>query len=332
MTAQRSAANVADFPAFNGPSSTALSSANDSNFNVATTAQEIDSNRVPISESFNNLNKKDSKMFDRSNHMGYRSPSTTEHSADKKLAPLHQSQSVPRLEDKDSSGIGFPGADCVDFVMNKPINNHINQSEKGNEINNGKSADTSAQLQQSNWSSWSMMATKNISGIPPLTSNSSTSNIQQLQQQKTTPTQQNIDKSVALNSFEDFKKKAQEKERRRKELKEQEEQRRREKLFAEEQKRDKLAQIEQEKRESDALELARKNMMKQQLQMNQQQQQRTLSGAASVGSLTPSQTDAARQRELERELEQARRRREAEDNPVGITMQMDLMANFEQNF
>lgn len=329
MTVQRSAANSADLPAFNGSTSTALSSSTYSNFNAAP-AKDIDSNHILASESSNIPQKKDNKTVDRLNNDEYHRPSTTEHLVDKKPAPLHQSQSVPRLENADE--IKCPGADNVDFVADKPTNNHVNQSEK----NNGKSVDASPQLQQANWSSWSMMATKNVSNIPPLASNS-TSNLQQLQQQQKTtpigtPTQQSMDKSVALNSFEDFKKKAQEKERRRKELKEQEEQRRREKLFAEEQKRDKLAQIEQEKRESEALELARKNMVKQQQQFQMNQQQRKLSSAASTGSLTPGQTDAARQRELERELEQARRRREAEDNPVGITMQMDLMANFEQNF
>jgi len=39
-----------------------------------------------------------------------------------------------------------------------------------------------------------------------------------------------------------------------------------------------------------------------------------------------------RQRELLRQQEQERRRREAMDNGVDMTAQMELMANFEANF
>merc|ERR1712029_349380 len=137
----------------------------------------------------------------------------------------------------------------------------------------------------------------------------------------------------ASDTFNAFKKAAQEKADRERVLQEQQESQRMKKLNEERQR--KQEENERRREEEEALEQARRAMMigaksensnsSGQNHFDQQADEKAAQEAAEA------QREAEKARERQRQREQERRRREAKANQIDMNMQSDLMAAFEEN-
>lgn len=154
----------------------------------------------------------------------------------------------------------------------------------------------------------------------------------------------NVNKSQMLqqkasDTFNAFRKAAQEKTERERQLKEQQETVRRSKEAAERERKRQETERKREQAEEDMLEQVRRSM-----QMGRpgippnaiaaMDNGNGTSSGISPSGMSPVMTDAARaqlQRQREREKEQERRRREAKAGGIDMNMQSDLMAAFEEN-
>jgi len=136
--------------------------------------------------------------------------------------------------------------------------------------------------------------------------------------------------TVAMNSFQQFKKQAKEKADKQRALIEQQEIRRRQSEQVEKERQ----RLEQEKRqqreEEDALERARKSMMTEPVAPGAQIKNSEHLSASPAPASSPVDNEKL-ERERQRQREQDRRRREAMAGQIDMNLQSELLAAFEEN-
>ena len=135
----------------------------------------------------------------------------------------------------------------------------------------------------------------------------------------------------ASDTFNAFKKAAQEKADRERALQEQQESQRMKKAAEERQRKQEENERRREKEEEEALEQARRAMMCKSNENSNQGQNHFEKDSAEVQAEAEEAEKAEKARERQRQREQERRRREAKANQIDMNMQSDLMAAFEEN-
>ncbi|XP_074598336.1 homeotic protein female sterile-like isoform X3 [Brevipalpus obovatus] len=234
-------------------------------------------------------------------------------------APITQSQALLETESKSPNLNSSP---LDSFINASPTNDRKDMIRQSTPSSNSSSvmsstASNKKQLTQSSesklkLSSWALNAAPSSSA-----SNAST-----------------INKAAALDSFQQFKKQAKEKQDRQKQIQEQQEQRRREKEIAERARQEKERQ-EDESRRTTLTPNAPQQKTPPTPQSTHIEEPIRTPESLQIGSISPysgsnSPSSNAKERERQRLREQERRKREMMAGQIDMSLQSEIMANFEE--